>query len=304
MNRCYERLLVALVWMVIAAIALTACSVVRLAYDNAEWLSVRWADYYLGLDDDQEADLRIRLQAALSEHREQLLPETVEFLRALVISVDDDFNAAEAHCAMAWSQSLYRRTARLLIPVAAGTLADLSPPQIDRLAERMDETNREFLEEYLEGTPLQRVERRADKIAERLEFLTGELSYRQVRLVHRRTVALPDTAPGWHQYRTAQQQRLLAALRKGASADSLIPLLDNWWIEHSDEPGTLRADLESFVDGFAIMMADLNRSLESWQRRRLTRKLGGIAEDFTALTRSGTVPTTIPRVSEWSGCKP
>ena len=285
----------------VVASLLVACSMVRLAYDNAGWLMVRWADDYLRLDSQQEAALRLRLQAVMDRHRQALLPETIRFLRSLVRSLDQRMSPSEARCVIRWSQDLYRRTAKLMGPVAAETLAGLSPAQVDYLAERIQEQDRKFRDKYLQGTTQQRRNRRAGMIVERLENWSGELSERQVRLVYRRTIALPDTAPGWYRYRGAQQMRLLAALRAGADSAMIQGLLEDWWVDQRDQPEVLRREVETFLDGFALMISTLNRSFESWQRQRVTNRLSAIADDLAEMLPAGSsAPAAMP--SAWTRC--
>lgn len=285
-----------------AVALLSACSLVRLAYENAEWLIVRWADQHLQLDHEQEAALRLRLQAAIETHREELLPETILFLRALTIAVEQSLSPAETRCAIRWSQSLYRRTARLLLPLAAETLTALSPEQIDYLGTRIEEKDREFRDEYLQGTTDQRFSRRAEKIVERLEKWNGELSEPQAQIVFRRTVGLPDTAPAWYRYRGARQTWLLASLRAGADSATIQGILDDWWVTQRDVPESLRRDVETFLDGFAVMISSLDRSLESWQRQRVTGRLSGIADDLTELLPEDGMPQATAHRYELTAC--
>jgi len=76
------------VLIVALALALTGCGV-RTAYNNLDWLIMRWVNKQVSLDNEQELLFRTALDEQLRWHCASQLPDYVSFLN----TVDQDLTA-------------------------------------------------------------------------------------------------------------------------------------------------------------------------------------------------------------------
>ena len=97
--RCAK--LARIIGALLVAAALSACSTVRLAYNNLPEVSYWWLDTYLDFDGSQTPKVRDELAQLLSWHRRNELPRIAGLLQeAQALAPRDDATAAQA-CRMA-----------------------------------------------------------------------------------------------------------------------------------------------------------------------------------------------------------
>lgn len=256
-------------------VLLAGCSRTGLLYNNADWFAERWASDLMDASDTQEDAWRGLFSQAMDEHRRALLPELVGLLGALE-TVAAYPTAEELDCWSEAAERLYRRHAQWAVPTAVAVLRDLSPAQVDHLAAELARRNEEYRTDYLDEDPTRRERERIDRYVERIERWTGELTTEQLRLVERATLAMPDLAGEWLDYRRQQQDRLLALLRAGAGDAALGRFLTAWWVEFADRPaGMVRETMQLRRDWLDLIVA-LHATLDPEQRTTLIENLADL----------------------------
>jgi hypothetical protein len=276
---------------------LGACSRAELLYDNADWLIYRWAVDLVDADSAQKAIWRGRFETLMNEHREQLLPRVVAWLDEIERQAGRGLDAQRLNCLIEQTDALYKDHARLVVPVAVDILKALSPQQQDHLAQRLAERNDEYAEEYLDPDPDTRRALRIERYIERVERWTGTLTAAQRTTMAEAIERMPDTAEPWFAYRRAQQGRLLALLRAGATRDELSAFLQDWWVELDDRPASLVMASDTVKHRSLALTLQIDAGLDDAQRAHLVARVDELHSDLQSaqtLTASA-APRRAPR---------
>ena len=271
----------------LAALALTACSMPRLAYQQADWLVLREMDSYLDLRDEQRERAAGVLEVHLERHRREHLPGFAQTFSEIARRTRHGLGDEDAHWVIERSQALLTASAEDLLPHLAAVLADLDAAQQAHLRERLAERNRDYREDHALDAPRdERLESAVARSVDRIEFWTGPLSEEQVALVREIRSAMPDTAAQWLAYTEAQQQRLLGLIAARAPAADIEAFLRSWMLRFENMPPVLTALREWRYAGLRALMVRVVASLDSMQREHLLDRLEDFAEDATELATS------------------
>lgn len=295
-------------WLLIvalAAIATSGCSSVQLAYNSADFFIKRYADDYLGLDGRQTREWSPLLAASLSQHRNEELPYLAAFFGQTAAHARDGLTRAEIDCLLDQFEVLYRRHFRIAAATAAPLLAQLTPAQIDALADTFDDEHASDAAEATAEGAARRTRKRAERYSDNLQWWFGDLSSRQRGLVADISRQIPDTAPAWYDYRNAKRKKLIALLRAEASEAAIERFLLQWLVDYEDLPPSLAEARPALREAFANLLTRLQSTLSDTQRERFIGRLEGLERDFLRLQerpRRAPLPCPVavdePRVSQ------
>lgn len=278
-------------WLLALAL-LGGCSwIPEYAWDRFGATLVSRTDEWLALDADGEDALRARMAPWLDDMRRERLPRYAAFLRALAERTrDGGFGAGDAVWLDARAEPLYDDAVESALAWLAPTLAGIDTEQRRHLAGRMREVNAEYRADHVDGPRRARAEAMARRIIDQVERWTGDLDWRQRRVVHERAAELPDTAPDWYRYRLRMQAGLLALLHAGADDRALRAHLASWWIrQDTRRPGERRAS-RALRAGLRELLVELYDTLSSSQRNGAIRRLRSVADDLDTITASAPAP--------------
>ena len=281
--RLLRRALVAL----LAAGVLSACSAMRVAYDNADTF-LRWRlTSYLDVHGEDSDQLDDAIDAFLRWHRVHALPQYGTI-------ADDAANRLARGLSredLVWGYDSLIAQSREGLRVAAEKIAPLldrlDEEQIRHIESRFAEDNRKFAREYLRGSGKERRERRLERNIERMEDWVGRLTDEQVERVKRYS----ERAPLFDEHRARDRKRLqaefLAIVRAHEAQKRLPELAANWDRGRDAEYRTANAAL--FREYYAMVL-DIDRTLSVEQRAKAVARLRAFTEDFSALAtaRTGT----------------
>ena len=167
-------------WLVGLLLIQGSCNTLYLGYNNLNWLT-RWSlDSYLDLTSDQDRWLNVRLAEHIVWHREEELPQYLNFLRDIQAKARDGLNPEELREGLEQVDLSWNRLMDQLRPDAAQLLADLKPDQVDELRDVFREENEEIAER-LEKTTEEREEKLRDQRQESLEEWFGDWSPEQLQ---------------------------------------------------------------------------------------------------------------------------
>lgn len=273
---------------------LAACSRAELLYDNADWLAYRWTAKWFDPAGDQPDRWRTVLDRTLEKHRRELLPDVVALLHRASSEAATGLTGEGLTCLARDADGIYATHAALAAATAVELLADVSAGQAEHFAGVLDEHRQEYRDEFLDPDPQRRFERRVARVAERIAYWMGDLDTLQMRQVESSVRAMPDIATGWLDYRSAQQQQLLAVLREGADPAALRHLLTAWWVAHSERPPALTTAMLAVREQTLALLLALDATLDRSQRRHFVKRLSGLRDDLASaagLAVSGLSPT-------------
>ena len=272
----------ALCALLVAAL-LTACSAVRLVYDNAD-LYVHWrAAHYLDPDEAQAEELDERIAAFMAWHRAHSLPKYAQIADEARRRMERRLQPDD----LVWGYDSVVGQVREDVRAAAESMAPLldglTPRQIAHFERRLAEDNRRFARENLRGGERERRKRRTARNVERLEDWLGRLSRAQVQ----RVAQYSERAPLLDEMRDRDHKRLqaqlLAILRAKEAKQRLPDFVANF--DRGREPAYAAA-VEAARKEYGAMILDIDRMLTREQRARAAHDLARYAQEFRSLAGS------------------
>ena len=268
------------------ALLVQGCSAVRLGYNNSPQFAYWWLDGYFDFDRTQSPKVRADLQILLNWHRKEEVPLLEQQLARLLVLAPQDISPAQV-CGV-YGDLQARAVAAM--DAAANTLAAtatlLQEPQLQYLDRAFEKKDREWREEWLEGTAQDRAERRLKRAVEWSEWFYGSLSTAQVAMLTARFANSQFDPEVQHREKLRRHQDLRTTLRgllgkpvPQAQAD-LRALLQRSVV--SADP-FYRQHLELLVQENCVTVAALHNSTTPRQRARLAKTLQGYQADAQAL---------------------
>ncbi len=269
------------------ALALTACSVSKLAYQSAPGLGYWWLDSYFDFTEAQSLRLRDDLAALQTWHRQHELPVFVRTLDDLQRSVLQD-TTAQRVCDL-YSDFGVRLQAALdhFEPTVTALAPTLQPAQIDHLARQLDKRSQQWRSEWLDVTPAARQERRVRQMTERTEMFYGRLEPTQLAALQAGLATVPLDVELMQREWQRRQQDIVRTLRhlKAAphSASDISSALRALLARAMDPPdAVLRSYRHRVVQGHCSALAALHNSSTAAQRAHFAETL----KDYQADARS------------------
>lgn len=275
----------------LAVVLLSACSLVRVSYDNGPALAVWWLDGYLDLDDTQEASARTLLRDWFAWHRSTQLPAYAGWLATWRERAGGEVSAEEVCRWTAQARDAIWTATERALPAGAQLLPTLRPAQIDHLVAEMADKLADERRERAQPLPEARRAAALERAVDRAEQLYGTLTEAQQRLLADGLARSPMDAARWLDDREQRQRRFvdelrraraiaddgarLAALREAARAlsqpaDAGAAALQARWQTHGCD-----------------MSARLHATTTPAQRQHLRERLSAWEEDVRALAGSG-----------------
>ena len=259
---------------------LCGCSMVRFAYDNAD-AYLRWrAGNYLDVHGEQADELDASIQAFLDWHRAQALPQYARLADEAAQRLGDGLSPQD----LVWGYDSLVVQARESLRTAAQRIAPLlerlDDEQIAHLEQRLADDNRRFAKQYLRGPERKRRERRAERIAERLEDWVGRLSQAQRARVRRYSESVPLLSEMRDRDNRRLQAGLLELVRAREAEERLAQFVLDW--ERGRDPAYAQAVAASRRELFTMLL-ELDRTLSPEQRERASAHLRRYAAEFRLL---------------------
>jgi hypothetical protein len=271
-----------------AGLALTGCGAVRLAYNNAPELTYWWLDGFLDLDSPQSVRLRNDLTTLQSWHRKEELPAIADMLKNLQAAAPQPV-AAEQVCQLSrYLEGRFQAALDRATPTAIAIAPTLSNAQLDHLARSWDKRNAEWREEWLDGSPQDRLGRRLKSTIERTEGFYGRLTDTQKALLRSQLESSPfDAATQYKEVLRRQKDALqtLRALKAGTPGDIQVQAeIRALLVRSMQSPDAAFVQYtERIRNHFCESATELHNNTSAAQRVRLQQTLQGYESDVRAL---------------------
>ena len=173
------RRIIGLALLLALVTAFTACSMVRLAYDQAPNLLYWRIDSYVDVNGEQTPRLRDAIERWFAWHRRTQLPEYVALLVRAQREIVEPMTPA-GMCA--WAAETERRVDALLeeaLPATAELLPTLTPEQLQHIERRMAKGEEEWRVDVLQPDLAERRAASLRRSQDRFEMLYGRLDAAQ-----------------------------------------------------------------------------------------------------------------------------
>jgi hypothetical protein len=290
--------------VLLAALALGGCSAVRLGYNNAPMLSYWWLDSYFDFDGEQSLRIKADLQTVQDWHRKEELPLLIQTLKDLQAMAPKPVTQVQVCQMVASLQIRIQTPLERVAPSIAAIAPTLQAAQMDHIAQEFDKKDKKWREEWLDGTPAERAERRVRQIVDRAESFYGTLESAQVGIVRAHIETSTFDGPRQYKEMLRRQQDAIQVLNNlrttrvppaQATAD-IRGLLDRTL--KAPDPA-FRQYIDQITNESCTAMADLHNSSTSAQRVRLLQTLRDYEDDARALFNqvSQKAPAPLPTAS-------
>lgn len=273
------------------AAVLTACSTVRLGYEQLPTLAYWWLDRYLDFNGTQTLQVREALAQWQAAHRREELPRLQQLLAEAQTLAAGDISADQA-CRFASTVRERLRAAAALAEAPAARIAlSLGPSQTDALAARYARVNDEYRREWLQPSREAQLTRRFDTQRKRYEDFYGRLDDAQraqlrTALAHSAfDAALTDAE---RRRRQAQILQLLRGWQQAPVSESTARAALASYLDRIAQapPGPWRAQQQLLWQEGCATFSALHALTTPAQRLRAIERLQGYANDVAALQRT------------------
>ena len=277
---------------IVAVVALVAllpgCTMVRIAYNNAEPLVRYTAHDYFDLDEAQIEQFRKRLLQFHDWHRTTELPVYAELLRMAVKKAANGVSREEVRWAAEALRSRYHLLVARAIDDAAPILVTLSLPQIAELEKRLAKANAKHASEFLPKDQRKRHRAQLKRMLERFREWTGTLTDAQETRIERFVQAHARTTAMRFDNRLRWQREAVALIRRERSPEALAPrLADIFTRPAAHRTPEFAAAFERWEAHFIDLVLEFEPTLSAEQRAHVLRRMERYAEDFEALSAQG-----------------
>lgn len=267
-----------------AALALAACSALRVTYNNADTVLRYMAWEYFDLDAGQFDEVKAKLASVHEWHRASELPVYAVLARTASQRVAKGLKEDDIAWGISMLRARYRMLAARIAADGAPVFVTLSPEQLVHLEKKLAERNAKFAREFFPGDEKAGLRAQAKTMIDRFEEWTGSLSREQEARIERFVRSHTRYTVLRFEDRARLQRDAVALMRGVRGAAALGPRLAALF-SHPDDRRTedFRRETQRWEADFARLLVELDRTLTAEQRARSVRRLTSYADDFQTL---------------------
>ena len=219
----WGRALRRMVLLLVAAVLMTGCSAVRIAYNQAPDIAYWWLDGYVDFNEAQTLRARDGLGVWFGWHRRSELPQYAALLARAREQVAHPVTAEQA---CGWFDEVSARADAAIehaIPPLADVMRTLSEPQLAHLEHQFAERNEDLADRFLQRKPEARRKAQLERAVDRIEMLYGSLNDAQLEYIAKLALDTPFDPVRWLAERRSRQQDVLQTLRRLSAEQAGAP---------------------------------------------------------------------------------
>ena len=268
---------------------LSGCSMVRIAYNQADTLLAWMAHDYFDLDAAQRHDLSAHLDPLLKWHRQEQLPEYARFLGEIKQRGQRTITPEDATWIIEGAKARYRIVAQKGAQDATELLMTLTPDNIRALEKSFDKVNQKFVREYkLEGPVEARKRARLERTLKLIREWSGSLTHAQEARIAALNDAIPSADHLRQQDRQRRQKEFLALLNARQNKAEFSRALRTWLTDwEKNRPAELDAALNDVNEKRVALYLEVEHMLTPQQRTHVLQKIQDYIDDVNALMARG-----------------
>ncbi|WP_146100104.1 DUF6279 family lipoprotein [Limnohabitans sp. TS-CS-82] len=277
-------------WLtLLALVALTGCSTIKLVYNQSDDLLYWWVDSYADLQDGQKQLTRDTLTELQRWHRQQQLPEYIALLQKMRAMAPNDITPAQVCAITEDMKTSFTTVLRFVEPASTRLAVQLKPEQLRSVRKRFDKTNKDWRKDWLDPDAEDRLHYRNKQALNRLEDFYGRLDTPQREVLRRwlsESVFDPVLSYAERERRQADTMQTLQRMAQEGSAPAQAQAMWHGLMERAlNSPNERyraynRVLWQENCEGFA----KLHNSTTPAQRKRMVESLQGYENDFRILT--------------------
>lgn len=270
---------------------ITACSGLRLAYNNGDTLLYWWMDGYVDFNSDQKQWVKDDIDNLFRWHRQTQLHDYVQILQTAQRQLAGGVTKGDLQSDY---DEIKRRTQSLLVkaePELAELARSMQPDQIATLERKFAANNAEFRKKNMRGDNEAQQKYRYEKSMEQFELWFGRFTSEQQATIRKASDARPLDNALWLDERMRRQQKILALVRKvqseKLSKEATIPLIDAAVKEGFDR--LENSERKPFFDAYEAANLQLVLTViqiaTPAQKEHAQKRMQGWIDDFNTLAK-------------------
>ena len=270
------------------SLLISSCSSIQIAYNQADYLLKWWLDDYIDLTDDQEKFYAQAVPSLLKKHRQEELPKALQKIRQLRAKLDGPLNEEDGTLIVRELKTLSKESIYLVQDDLAKLALTIQVKQIQHLQNTFNKSNSKFQNDYLKGSAEDRFNKRLEKIIERTEEFTGDLSKLQKSKLREIAKEYLLDMQIVYQTRIFKQQLIISTLNRINSEQPSLPqvktLLNQLFTEielgstYEQKEFEKKRDLNS-----GIILSKTTELLDQSQRKKSLEKVRAWENDLQIL---------------------
>ena len=270
------------------AAALSACSAVKLGYNNLGEVAYWWLDGYVEFSDEQAARVREDLARLHLWHRSHELPRLVEMLRRMEDLAPGDISPAQACMFVEQVRDRLDAMAERAETAAITLAMGLAPEQLGHLERKYARNNAEYRKKWISPGATEVAENRFKQFLGRSETIYGDLGDAQRAVLRRQIQQSIFDGPRLLAERMRRQRDALQTLRKligePVSSDEARTLLRGYLARTREPPEAAQRQYQhALIDEGCRVFAALHNSTNVEQRQSAVRRLRAYQRDLREL---------------------
>lgn len=272
--------------LVTMALAITACTAARLAYNQAHNATYWWLDSHVDFTNDQSTPVRGDINAFFQWHRTNELPVYAGLLQRWQTLAAQELTGAQVCAEFDVIRQRIERAADASAQPMARLALQLDAAQVEHLKSRQAKSNEEFADDFLQTSVDARIEKRHDRALGRSEMLYGTLNAAQKELLRNNIMASPFDPQRTQAERLRRQADLLKTVKDAQAApDTAAERVRGHMarIGQSPTPG-YKAYADELIRQGCAQFAQLHNTTTPEQRANAVRVLKGYEDDLRVLS--------------------
>jgi hypothetical protein len=270
------------------ALALSACSAIKLGYMNVPHLAWWWLDGYADFSDEQEPRVRDAIAALHAWHRRNELPRVAELLARMEQMAGGDITPQQACTVVQDVQARLKEVARQAEPAAVSLAAMLKQAQLRHLARKFRSNNERFRKEWIAIGPDEQLAKRYEQMLDRIESIYGTLDTPQRKVLRQRLAATswdPNRMLARWQARQQELLQIITRISQGLPAGEGAAQLRGWF-ERLERPAdaAYRAYQETLLQEGCATFSAVHQVTTPAQREQAVRRLRAWQRDLRDLS--------------------
>ncbi|HXE50436.1 MAG TPA: DUF6279 family lipoprotein [Ramlibacter sp.] len=270
------------------AAVLSACSAIKLGYNNLDDLAYWWLDSYVEFSDEQAPRVRDDLARLHLWHRTQELPRFAEILHGVEELAPGDVTPGHTCAVFTQVTERLHAAAKQAGPAMITFAMSLTPEQFQHLERKYARNNDEYRKEWVRPTAAEVAGKRFKLFLERSESIYGSLDEPQRAVLRRQVEQSMFDGQRLLAERMRRQRDALQVLRKLAtepvSFSEAGSMLRGYFARVQEPPDPAeRRYQQALVDEGCRNFAGLHNSTTPAQRQVAVRRLRAYQRDLGEL---------------------
>lgn len=268
---------------------LTACSGIKLAYNQGDTLLYWWLDAYVDLDSEQAPEVKQDIKELFKWHRQTQLKDYVHILGTAQRQLAGNPTKADLDADYREILSRTELLAQKALPELTDLALSIKPEQLAHIEKKFDKNNETFRKKFIRGSVDDLQEKRFKKSMEQFDLWFGDFSKEQEVQLRRASDARPLNNQLWLDERIRRQQKILAVLRKidkdNLSKEAAAPLVQGLVKDMLTrmQGSEHKQFFDAYTDGTMQMILTAIKIATPEQKAHAQKRMQGWINDFNTL---------------------